>query len=113
MRIMQERHGGRGKRCFFQILQLKRFKRVKRKRAGRLEPVNHLRQKPGSSSLLPATIQGGPETTLAEGDHIFLFHTLRYLQNFLLRNDTFFPGSFIAAPPDGPTALGVSTKHSL
>ena len=34
MKIMQERHGGRGKRCFFQILQLKRFKRVKRKRAG-------------------------------------------------------------------------------
>ena len=34
MRMMQERHGGRGKRCFFQILQLKRFKRVKRKRAG-------------------------------------------------------------------------------
>ena len=30
MKIMQERHGGRGKRCFFQILQLKRFKRVER-----------------------------------------------------------------------------------
>ena len=75
MKIMQERHGGRGKRCFFQILQLKRFKRVKRKRAGCLEPVNHLRQKPGSSSLLPAIIQDGQGTTLAEGDHIFLFPT--------------------------------------
>ena len=75
MRIMQERHGGRGKRCFFQILQLKRFKRVKRKRAGRLEPVNHLRQKPGSSSLLPATIQDGQGTTLAEGGDIFFLPT--------------------------------------
>ena len=29
-------------------------------------------------------------------------------QIFFLRNDTFFPGSFVAAPPDGPTALGVN-----
>ena len=29
------------------------------------------------------------------------------------RNDTYFPGSFVAAPPDGPTALGVNFISSI
>ena len=28
-----------------------------------------------------------------------------------IRNDTYFPSSFVAAPPDGPTALGVNFSH--
>ena len=34
--------------------------------------------------------------------------SVKFPQIFFLRNDTFFPGSFVAAPPDGPTALGVN-----
>ena len=64
---------GVGEGDFFQILQLKRLKRVERKAAWRLESVNCLRQNSGSSSLLPVTTQGGPGTTLAEGDHTLLF----------------------------------------
>jgi len=56
MRMMKERHGGRGKRVVFIVTS----------------------DNPG------------------------------WARNHLgRRNDTFFPGSFIAAPPDGPTALGV------